>query len=95
MMQDWPVISQTPLRDKFLQDLIRLKYPDVGEQYVTLLAQQPQMDAMKGIIGRLATIMQGAMQQNPEMMTSLPPEQQADVGNLVQQGIAMAQQQTL
>ena len=94
MMQDWPVISQTPLRDKFLQDLIRLKYPDVGEQYVTLLAQQPQMDAMKGIIGRLATIMQGAMQQNPEMMTSLPPEQQADVGNLVQQGIAMAQQQT-
>ena len=52
------------------------------------------MKSKKGIIGRLATIMQGAMQQNPEMMTSLPPEQQADVGNLVQQGIAMAQQQT-
>lgn len=90
MMQDWPVIVNTPLRDKFLQDLIRLKYPDVGEQYVQLLMQQPQLDALKGITGRLATILQGAIQQNPELMTGLPPEQQADVSGLIQQSLMLA-----
>jgi len=94
MMQDWPVVVNTPLRDQFLQDLMRLKYPDVGERYSQILGQTSQMQGMQSIIGRLATILQGAMQQHPEMMTTLPPEQQADVSKLIQQSIQMAQPAT-
>ena len=93
MQQDWPVISLTPLKDKFLQDLIRLKYPDTGEQYSQLLAQQPQLDSLKGITGRLATIMQGMIEQHPEMLKELPPQQQSDVMQLVQQSLQLAQPQ--
>lgn len=85
MMQDWPVIQNTPLRDKFLQDLIRLKYPDTGEQYVALLAQQPQLDAMKAIVARLGMILDGVMKQHPEVLQGIPPAQQADVQNMVAQ----------
>lgn len=92
MQQDWPVIQNTPLRDRFLQDLIKLKYPDTGEQYATLLAQQPQLQGLQAIIARFATIMQGVLQQHPDIMTALPPEQQADVTKLVQQGLQVAQQ---
>jgi len=96
MMQDWPVVINTPLRDRFLQDLIRLKYPDMGEQYVQLLVQQPQLDALKGIVGRLSTVLAGAFQQAPELLTALPPEQQADMQQLVAQSqqIAQSSQQT-
>jgi hypothetical protein len=82
------------LRDMFLQDLMRLKYPDVGEKYAGVLAQTSQMQGMQSIIGRLATILQGAIQQHPDMMTTLPPEQQADVTKLIQQSIQMAQPAT-
>lgn len=91
MMQDWPVIQNTPLRDKFLADLIRLKYPDTGEQYTQLLAQQPQLDAMKGIVARLGMILGGVAQQHPEVMSALPPEQQADVQNMIAQATQVAQ----
>ena len=91
MMQDWPVIQNTSLRSRFLADLMKLKYPDTGEQYAQILAQDDQMMQLKGMVGRLGTIMMGAMKQHPEMMTALPPEQQADVGALVQQAIAVGQ----
>lgn len=91
MMQDWPVIQNTALRDRFLADLIKLKYPDTGEAYANVLAQNDQLTQLKGMVARLGTIMAGAMQQHPEMMTSLPPEQQADVGNLVKQAMSIGQ----
>lgn len=98
MMQDWPVIQNTSLRSRFLADLIKLKYPDTGDQYAAILEQDDQLAQLKGMVGRLGTIMAGAMKQHPEMMTALPPEQQADVGALVQQAMAvgqtMQQQQT-
>jgi hypothetical protein len=90
MMQDWPVVVNTPLRDQFLQDLMRLKYPDVGDKYAMILGQQPQLDALKGLVGRLATILQGAAQENPQMFEALPPEQQADVQQTIQQSLAVA-----
>ncbi len=91
MMQDWPVIANTPLRDQFLQDLMRLKYTAKGDEYANLIAQQPQLDALKGIVARLGTIMNGVMQQHPDIMQALAPEQQADVSNLVQQSLQVAQ----
>jgi len=56
-----------------------------------LIAQQPQLDALKGIVARLGTIMNGVMQQHPDIMQALAPEQQADVSNLVQQSLQVAQ----
>lgn len=91
MMNDWPVIQNTPLKDKFLQDLVRLKYPEQGDTYAKMLEQQPQLDALKGIVGRMATIMAGMVQQCPDMLPSLPPQQQADVQQLIQQGLQLAQ----
>ena len=90
MMQDWPVVMNTPLRDVFLQDLLRLKYTANGDKYASIVAQQPQLDALKGIVARLGTIMQGVMQQHPEVMQALDASQQADVGSLVQQSLQVA-----
>jgi hypothetical protein len=90
MMQDWPVVQNTPLRDQFLQDLMRLKYPTKGESYANLIAQQPQLDALKGIVARLGTIMQGVTAQHPEVMQGLQASQQADVQQLIQQSLQVA-----
>lgn len=90
MMQDWPVVQNTPLRDQFLQDLFRLKYAEKGDEYAKVLGQQSQFNAMTGIIGRLSTILEGAIQQSPDLLTALPPEQQADVMKLIAQSKQMA-----
>jgi hypothetical protein len=37
MMQDWPVIQTTPLKDVFLQDMISLRYPEKADIYVPIL----------------------------------------------------------
>lgn len=92
MKQDWPVVSTTALRDRFLQDLMKLQYPDVGEQYAQILAQNSMMAQMQGLIGRLGMVLEGALKDNPEMLTKLPPEQQADVGNMIKQAAGIAQQ---
>lgn len=88
MMQDWPVISQTPLAIPFLQDMLRLKYPDKGEAYAGVVQQMDQMQQMKGMLGQLSTILQGVFKQSPEMLSNLPPEQQQAISQLVQQASA-------
>ncbi len=39
MKQDWPVFQQTPLKDRFLEDLVQLSYPDRAQE--TAGAQVP------------------------------------------------------
>jgi hypothetical protein len=92
MMQDWPVIQNTPLRDRFLIDLLKLKYPDTGEQYAQILSQTGMMVNLQSMVARLGMVLEGALQSNPDMLTKLPPEQQADVGNMIKQAAAVAQQ---
>jgi len=89
MMQDWPVISQTPLAIPFLQDMLRLKYPDKGESYAQAIAQSGQMEAMKGMIGRLSTVLEGALQQNPEQFQQLSAQDKADLASMMQQAKQM------
>lgn len=95
MMQDWPVISTTILKDRFLQDLLKLKYPDSGEEYSQILQQNGMMIQLQSMVARLGMVLEGALKENPQILTSLPPEQQADVGNMIKQaaGIAAQQQQ--
>lgn len=92
MKQDWPVVSTTALRDRFLADLMMLEYPDKGEEYAQILSQNSMMAQLQGMVARLGMILQGAIQENPEMLTKLPPEQQADVGNLIKQAAGIGQQ---
>lgn len=94
MMQDWPVISQTPLANRFLADLMRLKYPDTGDAYVQILEEQGgMMQQMQSMIGRLSTILEGAIQENPEMMENIPDQQRHDLIQTMQQAKAMMPQQ--
>jgi len=85
MMADWPVISQTPLAMTFLQDLMILKYPDKGEGYAKMLEGAGQMEQMQGLIASLYTILDGSMKQNPQEFNSLPPEQQQQLAQVMQQ----------
>lgn len=85
MMQDWPVISQTPLAMQFLKDLMLLKYPDKGESYGRMLEMADPMKQMQGLIGSLYTILDGAMKQNPQEFSNLPPEQQQQLDQVMRQ----------
>jgi hypothetical protein len=75
MMQDWPVISQTPLANIFLADMLKLKYPDSGEKYAKMVEQIPQVEAQAGQIQALSTVLQGVMEQYPDIAQTLPPQQ--------------------
>lgn len=90
MMQDWPVISQTGLATRFLSDLMRLKYPDVGDQYAQIIESTSSIEQMQGMIVGMGTIMAGMVQQHPEMMQTIPPEQQQQIMQLIQQSQQMA-----
>ena len=80
MKQDWPVIQNTALAVRFLSDLMRLQYPDVGADYAKILEAG---DPLKALVLQLATILAGALQ--PEEYAALAPQEQ--------QQLAMVQQQ--
>lgn len=82
MMQDWPVISMTPLRDVFLADLIKLKYPDSGERYAKILEQSGMIMQMQGLVKGLASVVQGTLDK--EEVASLPPDQQQQLQQMLQ-----------
>jgi hypothetical protein len=71
MKQDWPVVQLTPAATEFLQDLMRLEYPDVGEKYAQLIAQGDP----KAVVAALAAMLKGALQP-PEVAMLSPEEQQ-------------------
>lgn len=53
MMQDWPVVQNTPLASRFLQDLIKLKYPQDGAVYQQILQQGDPKNAVIQMLGTL------------------------------------------
>ncbi len=83
MKQDWPVVSGTALRDTFLADLIRLEYPDTGERYAQVLQQNGMMQQMQSLIARLGTVMNGMMEQHPDMMGTLSAQDKSDLSQLM------------
>lgn len=91
MKQDWPVVSATVLRDVFLAELMRLQYPDTGEKWAKILETQGSMFAqMTSLLGGLAQMLTGAMQDNPEMLLKLPPQQQAAMQQMIQQATQLS-----
>lgn len=85
MKQDWPVVSQTALRDEFLAELIKLQYPDTGERWAQILQQNGQMIRMQGMIGRLSTVLSGAMQAAPEAFNNLSAQDKSDLNMMLQE----------
>jgi hypothetical protein len=46
MMQAWPVVAQTGLASTFLQNMMRLMFPDEGESYAQMLQTSDQKNAV-------------------------------------------------
>ncbi len=95
MKQDWPVVSQTPLAQTFLSDLLLLSYPNKGESYSKIIAAGQQTEANQckqhlqeagQLIAGLTTILQGFVKQHPEAVKDLPPDQQVRLGQFMVQG---------
>lgn len=74
MKQDWPVIQNVPVLNMvFLAELIRLEYPEKGEQYANLIMQSQNV---KSISTEAVSVIQAAM-STPEFQKSSPQTQQA------------------
>ena len=85
MKQDWPVIANTPLKDRFLADLMKLQYPDVGEAYAKELEKGSIVNAMQSMIARLGTVLTGFVQQHPEDLQTMDPNSRNELTSLIQQ----------
>ncbi len=85
MQQDWPVIASTPLASVFMTDYVKLRYPDKGDRYALALQNTDQMNALKGMVGRLSTILEGAIKQHPEMLDTISPQEKSQVAQLLQE----------
>lgn len=91
MQQDFALVSGTALKDQFIADYLRLKYPEQGEKYVTILQQNSQMQTMQSLIARLGTVLNGAL--TPEMLNNRPQQEQADLSSLMQEAQTYMQPQ--
>jgi hypothetical protein len=76
MMQAWPVVSQTGLAPKFLQNMMRLMFPDEGEEYAEMLQTDDRKNAL--------------LQQLLQVVNSLVVDQQT--GQLSEEAQPFAQQ---
>jgi hypothetical protein len=92
MKQDWPVVQNTPLASQFLEDLILLSYPQKGEQYVNILksSQGNQIQQGTKLISAMNLVIQELVKANPEVVKSLPPDQQAQLGDIMNQAKQVA-----
>lgn len=92
MMQDWPVIQSTPMKDDFLADYIKIRYPKNADRYLQLLKQGgmiAQLQQAKQLIPALNTALTGAL--SPEDMQALTPEQQQQLQAMQVQATQFAQ----
>ena len=95
MKQDWPVVQNTPLSMTFLMDLIRLSYPDKGEQYARILeqGQQNEVKTLGALASGLTKVLEAMVKNHPEVIQSLSPQDQQQLQQLLQAGNQASQQQ--
>lgn len=80
MQIDWPVIQTTALAPKFLEDYIRLSYPDKAEDYIKALQEG---NIAKQLIMSLSALLKGFAQ--PDEIAALPPDQKQQLLQIQQQ----------
>lgn len=83
MQVDWPVFQTTALAPKFLEDYVRLSYPDRAEEYTKILQQG---DIGKQLVASLSTLLKAFTSK--EDLKSLAPEQLAQLQQIEQQVVA-------
>jgi len=87
----WPLVANTSVAPAFLQDMLKLMFPDIGDKYAAML-QQTQTDKM--LVGRLAQVLAAFVQANPTLVQQLPPQDQQAMQQLMQE-VQMSQQQMM
>lgn len=83
MMQFWPIIAATPVANKYLQMMLKVAFPEDGDELSQMIDEGNQVQQL--IVGLLSIIKTAI---TPEMMMQLPPEQQqllTTVAQMVQQ----------
>ena len=94
MKQDWSVVQGTGLAQQFLSDLIVLSYPNKGEAYAKVLADgnANQVQSLSQLVAGLTTTLEGFATQHPESVQSLPPDKQAQLGQMLEAGQQIVRQ---
>lgn len=88
MKQDWGVIQNTGLSTAFLTDYIRLSYPDKGDQYAQVLQQSEhnEVKTLAALASGFTSVLEAMVKNHPELIRSLEPQEQAQLGQMLQQG---------
>ena len=90
MQQDFPLVMQTSLKDQFLMDYIKLKYPDRQEQYMRVLSNSGQMQQLTAMVQRLNTIVNGLLQDHPDALQNLDQQSRASLAQTMQEAEQLA-----
>jgi hypothetical protein len=93
MKQDWPVVQNTALSTQFLCDMIRLSYPDKGEEYANVImqGQANEVQTLSGLVTGFTKVAESMVRNHPEIIKSLDPQNQLQLGQMIQQGNQVAQ----
>lgn len=94
MKQDWPVVQNTGLATTFMSDLIRLSYPDKGDQYAQILQQSEhnQVKTLSALAAGFSKVLESMVKSHPDVVTKLPPDDQLKLAQMLQQGNQIAAQ---
>lgn len=94
MQMDWPVISQTVLKDEFLAEMIRLKYPDTGDKWAGILRSQgSQFAQLQSMVSEMGKILASVFKDNPAILQTLQPQEQNAIAQIINQSQVMTTQQ--
>lgn len=92
MRTDFQLMMQTPLKDQFLLDYVKLSYPERADKYAQILGQTGQMQMMQSLIARLSTMLQGVLKDAPQVVQQLPQQQQSDLMQTIQEAAQLSNQ---
>lgn len=82
MMQFWPIVSMTSVRDVFFLKMLKMLFPEDYNEYASAF-QANQVG--KQLVGTLGNMVQSMVQKYPQELTSATPEQQAQLQAVQQQ----------
>ena len=80
MKQDWAVVQNTALKDRFLEDLIKLSYPDRADEYTRILREG---NPGKKLVQALSELVKGFT--SPEELAGLSDEEKLNLQQIKEQ----------
>lgn len=92
MQQDWPVLQNTPIASLFMEEYIRVRYPNMADRFITALragdAKAQIIQSLGGLLKTAVTDESGALR--PEWQSHA--QELAQIEQAAQQAIAPNQQ---